>query len=123
MKREEFEIVTIDVSTEGAVVPKTHVTDLRHNTVKAIGVEISDSDSIPLSTLRMEIDSKRIFPDGFEVSRLVCGDAVAPNARYYVLPEPLDVKQAQVDMVYTDGNAAGSFAAYQVKVYFICNVA
>jgi len=122
MKREEFEIITIDVLSEGAVVTKNHVTDIRHNDVRAIGIEVSDADSIALSSIRMEIDQKRIFPDGFEISRLVCGDGVAPNHRYYELPEPIPVKQSSVDIIFTEGEAAQVFNAYQVKVYLICNV-
>lgn len=117
MAKQEFEVIQLSITSDAGVFEIAHTTDTKHKTILGIGLEVSDSTAILQSKLNLLVDDKTIFPKEFEAVRLVCGDAVEPNKRFWLLNEPIEIKQSQITGSYTDGDNWS--ATYEVNIYLL----
>jgi hypothetical protein len=120
MKKLEHEIIEIAIGAANTNHSFSQNTEAKHSTIRGIGIEFEDVAAIPGAKINLLIDGVEMFQSGFEASRLVCGDGVEPNRRYYFFEENIEINQKKISGVLTSGAIFNS--AFAVNIYLLCDV-
>lgn len=114
----EFEKIEINVTAGSQVINFSHTTEIDHTRIIGIAQVFTNENAVPNSTLELDVDGQRVFPDGFESKLIYAGQEVPPDDKYFsYLDRP--VKQIKVTGKFTDGNALAPFAAYSANIYLM----
>ncbi|HWY11795.1 MAG TPA: hypothetical protein VN026_10745 [Bacteroidia bacterium] len=106
----KYQQFTLNVPAAGAVIPIDEETDKLYNKVTGINIVITDSNNI-FSTLALQINTVEVFPDGFEIIRILFRPQVPFGYEYHELNEKAG--GSRVKGTFTDVNTG---AAYPYKV-------
>lgn len=75
---------------------------------RCTGIFISvPNNSVITSTMRVELNGKEIFPDGYEIKMINTTEDVPPDDRFYVLNEP--AKGSRMKAKYKDAGLATTY--------------
>lgn len=110
----KYQPLIYKVNTPGQQVSIDAETDKLYKRVIGLYASVGDSDAVNTSTIALSINSKEIFPTGFEIKMITTGQEVSPNDRYFDLDEP--AAGTKVTGTYTDGATASAYP-YQFIIY------
>lgn len=107
-----YQQITLIVNASGDKVPIDAETDKLYNTVTGINVLLTDDNPI-FSTFHLDINSQEVFPEKFEVYRVLFRQHVAFGYDYHHLNEPAG--GSKLKGTYTDIDGGGSYP-YKVVI-------
>jgi hypothetical protein len=110
----KYQHIPISVGVAGQVIPIEAETDKLYNTCTGINVVISD-EAGKFSKLQLDINGQEIFPENFEVLRLLFREHAPFGFDYHKLKEPAG--GSKIKGSYTDQVGALAYP-YQVVISF-----
>lgn len=114
----KYQLFNLIVTAANQVVStKNATTDRSYKRVKGIQVTCTDSKALEKAMFdKFEIDSREIYPEGFEAKLISSGIDVPPNERF---DNEVDEEAANssVNITYRDKNVAGTVFPYTVNIY------
>lgn len=120
LRKIKYQLVPLTITAASQSVSTSAVTtDRNYKRVKGIALNVSDAAAAEEGTFdKFEINSREIYPAGFETKLISCGQDVPPNDRY---DKEVDeaAENSTVNITYTDGNAVGTAFPYTINVYLL----
>ena len=114
----KYQIINLLVPGANAIVnTQNATTDRSYKKVKGIQMTCTDANAAEQATFdKFEINSREIYPEGFEVKLIASGEDVAPNERF---DKEVDEEAANssINITYRDQNVAGTVFPYKVIIY------
>jgi hypothetical protein len=102
----KYQQFTLTVPSAGAIVPIDVETDKLYSKVTGINVVLSDPSN-PFSLLEMAINTVEVFPEDFEVLRVIFRNQVPFGYEYHELNEKAG--GSLIKGKYTDVNTGASY--------------
>ncbi len=112
----KYQLLKIKVSQSGENIKFSADTDKKYKSIQGIFASLPNTENALFeSTLELKIADKEIFPEGFEIKMLTCGQSVSPNDRFYnkINEEALG---SRIEGRYIDGGNAPDYP-YTAKIY------
>lgn len=109
----KYQQVSITITGAGQSVPVEAETDKLYNTCTGINIVLSDTGA-KFSTFQLEINSQEVFPENFEVLRLLFREHAPFGFDYHRLHEP--ASGSRIKATFTD--KAGAAYPYTVTFSF-----
>lgn len=102
----KYQQITIQVVSAGQEVPIDAETDKLYNRVTGMNVVMSD-DTNKFSSIQLDINTVELFPENFEVLRLLFRDQVPFGFEYHQLEELGN--GSKIKGKYKDVNSGGAY--------------
>lgn len=120
LRKIKYQLVTLTVTAASTTVSTSSVTtDRNYKRVKGIALNVSDAAAAEAGIFdKFEINSREIYPQGFETKLVSCGQDVPPNERFDKDVDEV-AENSTVNISYTDGNAVGTAFPYSVSIYLL----
>jgi len=116
----KYQLIKIKVEESGSIIKFNADTDKKFKSIKGVFASLPDSDNALFGTsLELRIADNEIFPEGFEIKMLSCGQNVAPDDRFYSKIDE-EAQGSRIEGRYTDGGNARTYP-YVAKLYFLHN--
>lgn len=103
MLNNTFQKIRLRIDHAGQTVRFNAVCDKGYTHLKAISILLPQKEAAISTTLGLRLNNVKVLDDGHLISEIYCSDSVAPNLRYYVLPELIEANGASIEGRYTDG--------------------
>jgi hypothetical protein len=107
----KYQHITFSIASVGQTFDIDVDTDKLYNTVTGINIVLADNNA-KFSTLNLNINNQEIFPEKFEVLRLLFREQAPFGFDYHTLDEP--ASGSKVSGRYTD--VAGAAYPYQLTI-------
>jgi hypothetical protein len=116
MKAIKYQIIKVNVPSQGAVVNINVNSDKLYKRITGIAITTPYSTFLlNMSSLSLQVNDKEIFPDDFEIRLLTFSEAVPVNERFYQLDEPAD--GSTIKGKFKDSNYSNNTFPYTVNLY------
>lgn len=107
----KYQQISLIVSSSGQIIPIEQETDKLYNTLTGINIVLTD-ETARFSTIKLEVNTTEVFPEGFEVLRLKFREQAPFGYDYHGLNETAGGSKIKGN--YTDKN--GSSFPYRVII-------
>jgi hypothetical protein len=101
MAKYKYQLIKINVPSQKAVVNINANSDKLYKKITGIFASLPSDGAFPGSTLQLYVNDTEIYPEGFELKMITCGNEVSPNDRYYNLEE--EASGSTIRGRFTDG--------------------
>lgn len=118
MSEIKYQILKIKVNQANDNIKFAIDTDKKYKRITGIFASLQEEDesrALFATTLELRVADVEIFPEGFEIKMLSCGQQVSPNDRFYEQIEQ-EAKGNQITGRYIDGGNAHRYP-YVAKIY------
>lgn len=99
----KYQHITFSVSSFGQEIPIDAETDKLYNTCTGVNVVVSNEDA-KFSTIQLDINSVEVFPENFEILRLLFRQHAPFGFDYHTLNEP--AAGSKIKGKYIDANTS-----------------
>ncbi len=114
----KYQLLKIKVAENGSSIKFSADTDKKYKSVQGIFASLPDTGNALFgSTLELKIADKEIFPEGFEVKMLSCGNSVSPNDRFYDNINE-EAEGSRIEGRYIDGGNSSVYP-YTAIIYLL----
>ncbi len=117
MKGHKFQMVRIGVPAPGARVRYAGETDTSYARIWGLFVLAPDSKIEHGATLSFKVGGQDVFDEDHDIRLLTCGNAVAPNEKFFRFEEHLEAAGSAYEGHFTDPSPEGIEYPYEVKVF------
>lgn len=101
MAKFKYQLIKFTVPSSRAVVNINANSDKLYKHITGIFASLPNDNAFAGSTLQLYVNDTEIYPEGFELKMLTCGNQVPPNERYYQAEE--EAAGSTIRGRYTDG--------------------
>lgn len=102
----KYQQITFQITAAGQEIPIDAETDKLYNTVSGMNIVLSDATN-KFSAIQLDINTVELFPDNFEVLRLLFRDQVPFGCEYHELDE--EGNGSKVKGKYKDVSSGGAY--------------
>jgi len=104
----KYQLLKIKVSSQNEIVKFSADTDKKYKKLTGIFASLPYEDAFFGSKLELKVANEEIFPEGFELKLLTCGNNVSPNDRFYTKLE-CEAQGSRIDGRFSDGGNADDY--------------
>ena len=118
MSEIKYQILKIKVNRENENIKFALDTDKKYKRITGIFASLPEDKNYRAlfeTTLELRVADVEIFPEGFEIKMLSCGQQVTPNDRFFNQIEQ-EARGNQITGRYIDGGNADKYP-YVAKIY------
>jgi len=115
MAQIKYQIVKIKVKKANELVKFSADTDKKYKVLTGLFTSFPNNYEILATSIELKVANEEIFPEGFEVKLLTCGDSVSPNNRFYTKLE-CEAQGSRIEGKLLDGGYSKSYP-YVANLY------
>lgn len=87
MAKNKFQLIKFTVPQAGAVVNINANSDRLYKNITGLFASLPEDKAFEGSTLQLFVNDQEVFPEGYELKMITCGQQTSPNERYYAIEE------------------------------------
>lgn len=107
MAKIKYQLIKFIVPQAGAVVNINANSDRLYKNINGLFASLPEDKAFAGSTLQLFVNDQEVFPEGYELKMITCGEQVSPNERLYNVEE--EAAGSTIKGKFTDGGQAVSY--------------
>ncbi len=87
MAKAKYQLIKFNVPAARSTINIFANSDKLYKRITGIFASLPNDNAFSGSTLQLYVNEEEIFPEGFELKMITCGNQVTPNERFYLADE------------------------------------